>query len=106
MIRRFVHSVLSHSGYNVVDADTAEEALRMIEANPDVKLLVTDVMMPDVNGCELAIKMRERQPRLRVLFMSGYESGLLATASVPGAAFLPKPFGIPDLIARVKQILA
>ena len=101
MIRRFVTMILSGSGYEVVDADTPEQAVQIMDKNRDFDLLVTDVVMPNVSGRELASRLTERQPGLRVLFMSGFESGALQ-----GASFLQKPFRIPELLERVRQILA
>jgi DNA-binding response OmpR family regulator len=101
MVRRFVSTILSGSGYDVVDADSPEQAVLMMESHRDIDLLVTDVVMPNVNGRELASQLTKRQPGLRVLFMSGCESG-----SMQGASFLQEPFRIPELLARVREILA
>ena len=104
MIRQFVRSALSTSGYRVLDAETSSEALRVMNENPDVDLLVTDIVMPDGNGCDLALRMRERNPRLPVLFISGYEPE--PRVEVPSSGFLQKPFRIGDLLDRVRRLLA
>ena len=101
MVRRFVTLILSGSGYEVVDADTPEQAVQIMEKNRDFDLLVTDVVMPNVSGRELASRLTERQPGLRVLFMSGFEAG-----GTQAGAFLQKPFRIPELLQRVREILA
>ncbi len=103
MVRQFVMSVLASSGYHVFDAESAAQAFRLLDANPDVDLLVTDVVMPDGNGWDLADLMRTRKPDLRVLFISGYEPP--DGRNVPKASFLQKPFRIPELLERVRTML-
>jgi two-component system cell cycle sensor histidine kinase/response regulator CckA len=105
MIRRLVASALSTSGYRVVDAETPEQAIRMMDSHPSLDLLVTDVVMPEVGGPELVERMRLRQPRLKVLFMSGFEPTNLKSRLAHGAEFLPKPFRITDLLDRVGRML-
>lgn len=103
IVRQFVTSVLSASGYHVFDADSPAQALRLLDANPDVDLVVTDVVMPGGNGWDLADVMRSRKPNLPVLFISGYEPPDGRT--VPKASFLQKPFRIPELLERVRTML-
>lgn len=104
MIRQFVRAALSTSGYRVLDADTSDQALQVIRENPGVDLLVTDIVMPDGNGCDLALRLREQNPRLPVLFISGYEPE--QSVKVPISAFLQKPFRISDLLDCVRGMLA
>jgi len=100
MIRQFVATVLEGSGYRVSDADSPARALQILESAPDLDLLVTDVVMPDGSGCDLADRMRERRPQLPVLFISGYEvDGVRLQSS---DSFLQKPFRAPDLLERVR----
>jgi CheY-like chemotaxis protein len=106
MIRRFVSSVLRGSGYDVVDAETPEQAATIMEGNPHFDLLVTDVVMPNVNGCELASRVMVTQPTLRVLFMSGYDASGACLSNVPGSCFLRKPFRVPELLERVREVLS
>ena len=103
MVRHFVMSVLSSSGYQVLDAASPAQALRVLEANPDLDLVVTDVVMPGGNGLDLADAIRSRKPDLPVLFISGYESS--EGRSVPRASFLQKPFRIQDLLERIQTML-
>jgi CheY-like chemotaxis protein len=104
MVRQLVTTVLSTSGYQVVDAGSPDQALRLMDAHPDLDLLVTDVVMPDGNGCDLAEVMRRRKPDLRVLFISGYEPA--GNRTIPSGSFLQKPFRIPELLDRVREILS
>jgi two-component system cell cycle sensor histidine kinase/response regulator CckA len=106
MIRRMIASALTTSGYRVVDAETPEQAIRMMDAHPALDLLVTDVVMPEVDGCELAERMRLKQPRLKVLFISGFEPENGRKKLEQGSDFLQKPFRINDLLDRVGRMLA
>jgi CheY-like chemotaxis protein len=105
MIRRLVASALSSCGYRVVDAATPQQAIGMMDSHPALELLVTDVVMPEVGGCELAERMRLKRPELKVLFMSGFEPGGVKVSVSNGTGFLQKPFRVTDLVARVKQML-
>ena len=104
MIRQVVRSALTTSGYRVLDAESPDQALQTLADNPDLDLLVTDIVMPDGNGCDLALRMRERNPLLPVLFISGYEPERLS--EVPSSGFLQKPFRITELLERVRRLLA
>ncbi len=103
MVRQFVMSVLSSSGYKVLAAESPAQALGVLDTHPDLDLVVTDVVMPGGNGLDLADAMRTRKPDLPVLFISGYEPPDGRT--VPKAYFLQKPFRIQDLLDRVRTIL-
>lgn len=105
MIRKLVASALTNSGYRVLDAETAQQAMGMMESHPCLELLVTDVVMPDVGGRELAERMRLKKPGLKVLFISGFEPAAVKVAASHGTGFLQKPFRVTDLVARVKQLL-
>lgn len=106
MIRKMVASALSTSGYGVVDAESPEQAINMMDSHPSLELLVTDIMMPRVGGCELAERMRLKKPRLKVLFMSGFAPGGGKNMPTAEADFLQKPFRMNELVDRVRQMLA
>src|SRR5688572_15390918 len=94
-VRRFSSRVLQKHGFDVLSAGTGMEAMAAVrERGHSVHLLLTDVMMPGMNGCQLAQQLLAQLPSLRVLFMSGFAEDVLATnvGLVPGAAFLGKPF--------------
>lgn len=104
-VRELVASALSRAGYQVRTACSAEEALDL-EAHHPVDLLVTDVMLPNISGSELAQRIRQRSPHTRVLFMSGFTGNALTADDLTlGSAFLPKPFGTRTLIQRVHEVL-
>lgn len=107
-VRRFSARVLSQHGFHVLQAASAEEAIRATdEGGHRIDLLVTDVMMPGTNGCQLAEMLLARTRSLRVLFISGYAEDVLATnvGLVPGAAFLSKPFKPKTLVTKVREVL-
>ena len=107
-VLRFSARVLAKEGFRVVSAGSGQEALDAAARNDAVDLLMTDVMMPGMNGCQLAEMLLARRPSLRVLFMSGYAEDVLVTnvGLVPGAAFLSKPFKPKALVTKVHEVLA
>jgi PAS domain S-box-containing protein len=106
-VRRFSVEALTELGYRVLDADGAEAALRLLDAHPDIVLLFTDVVMPDVNGARLAQEVRRRRPDLRILFTTGYTRNAVVHNGVldPGVEMIGKPFSIDALAAKVRTIL-
>lgn len=108
-VRAPLRRILEDSGYRVVEAGGGEEALALAEGlDGPIHLLLTDVVMPGMSGGELAQRLGERRPRMKILFMSGYSPEAIATHGnlVPGSGFLPKPFSAGDLVARVQESLA
>lgn len=107
-LRLLSSSVLAHCGYNVLVASTPEEALAICRsASHDIRLLVTDVVMPRMNGRQLAEQVQRIRPGMRVLYISGYTSDAIVHYGVldPGLWFLPKPYTLSSLIAKVRQVL-
>ena len=106
-LRRMLHSVLQRSGYDVRSAASAEEALVMMGAHAGaLDILVTDVILPDINGVVLAQKIREQRPDVRVLFMSGYTHEVVEQALMsPDRAFIQKPFTPPRFLAKIREVL-
>jgi CheY-like chemotaxis protein len=99
---------LASRGYRVLAAPSPAEAITMAEAHHGrVHLLVTDVIMPMMNGRELKTRLEELRPGIRTLFMSGYTADVIAHRGIldEGIDFLAKPFRIADLTARVREIL-
>jgi two-component system, cell cycle sensor histidine kinase and response regulator CckA len=107
-IRALVRKILKRQGYNVLEAAGGEEALRIMAEHPgQLDLLLTDVMMPGMNGVELSYKALEAKPNLKVLFVSGYtDESLLEAGQFPsGTAFLQKPFTLGSLLGKVRDVL-
>jgi two-component system cell cycle sensor histidine kinase/response regulator CckA len=101
-VRTFAAKCLRQLGYQVIEADGPAQALRSAEAHAAViHLLLTDVIMPERAGGELATELLQQRPQLRVLFMSGYTDDAVARHGVPSSAvaFMQKPL-TPNLLAR------
>lgn len=99
---------LQQLGYEVVACPSAEDALRVLEASPTgVDLLVTDVVMPRMNGKELAARVRALHPSVAVLFTSGYGQSVVATrgGQPEGVHFVDKPYRLTELAAKVREVL-
>jgi DNA-binding NtrC family response regulator len=106
-VRVVASRILREQGYTVLEARRASEARRIWEKHGDsVELLLTDVVMPDMNGPKLAEELSQNRPGLRVLYMSGYPGagGLGAPRGGP-LACIEKPFTPVSLAAKVREIL-
>jgi CheY-like chemotaxis protein len=107
-VRQLTSEVLADSGYEVLLAASPAEALALCRGNhPDIQLLVTDVILPGMNGPQLAAQVKQISPRTRVLYVSGYTSNAIVHYGVldPGLWFLAKPFSLSELVAKVRQVL-
>jgi CheY-like chemotaxis protein len=104
-VRGLAGSVLSRAGYDVLLAEDAAVALDLLDEAGTIDLLVTDLVMPSMSGPGLAGVMRERQPALPVLFVSGYSADVAAAEQVDPEQVLEKPFSARDLTARVAKLL-
>lgn len=108
-IRELAHEFLSESGYKVLACSNGNEALHVIDDYPDeVHLVVTDVVMPQMSGRELAERITATSPGTKVLFMSGYTNDAIVRHGVlnPGTWFIQKPFTPDALGQKVRQVLA
>jgi len=104
-----VRSVLNAHGYTVHTAPQPRE-VEILFAEPDgqaVDLMVSDVVMPGLSGTELASRLNRENPRMKVLFMSGYIDDAIVRAGVEGKdmAFLQKPFAPLTLVRKVREVL-
>ncbi len=107
-VRDFAVRALTMRGYKVLDACGGEEALELVsEHDGPIDLLISDVVMPGMEGPELVNEMRKRMPELRVIFISGYaeESFRNAPDRPEDCLFLPKPFSLKQLTSKVKEVL-
>ena len=109
-LRRFTASVLASAGYRVLEAASGTEALEVYRrTHPDqrIQLIITDVIMPEMNGKQLAEALWQSDDRLPVLFTSGYTASKLANVDLSDtrASYLPKPFTANDLLRRVREAL-
>ena len=107
-LRHLVSGVLEARGYRVLDASDGRSALRLVAATAEpIDLLLTDVIMPDITGKEVADEIRQARPNMRVLYMSGYPGEVIARRGVleGGVSYLAKPFTIDALAAKVREVL-
>ncbi len=106
-VRAVAERALVRKGYRVVTAANGIEALERLAEEDHIDLLISDVVMPEMDGPTLVAKAREERPGLPIVFMSGYaEEQLRRSISVPGFAFLPKPFSVQQLGEAVRDALA
>jgi signal transduction histidine kinase len=108
-VLKLVRRLLEAEGYVVLSAQGGEEALLLAEQHPEpIDLLLTDVVMPGLNGIALAERFAELRPETPVLFMSGYADAAVVQRQIidAGRAFLQKPFAPDRLLGRVRDVLA
>jgi two-component system, cell cycle sensor histidine kinase and response regulator CckA len=107
-VRELVRIILERAGYAVVDAANPEEAETLFDAMASVDLLLTDVVMPGRSGFDLFHRLLQKQPSLRVLFISGYTDYAMFDSTVvePDLAFLEKPFSAEGLVRKVQEVLS
>jgi two-component system cell cycle sensor histidine kinase/response regulator CckA len=104
-LRNTIVEILRSSGYNVLESQTAEDALEIARQNAGkVDILLTDIVMPGLRGPELARRVQNIQPDVKVVFMSGYAEGLPEAELPPNSAFLQKPFRFATLLEQLKLI--
>lgn len=104
-VRQLVAKVLRRRGFVVLEADGAEAAIRLFgDQAADIALLVTDLIMPGMNGEALAASLSAEHPDLKVIFMSGFSEAELARRGVGGvgAAYITKPF-TPDVLSMIVE---
>jgi PAS domain S-box-containing protein len=107
-VRRVTSRLLERLGYKVLQAADGAAALRLVSEHPaPIDLLLTDVVMPDLGGPELADKVRARRSEIKVLFMSGYTDGAIVHNGVlnAGIAYLQKPLTPATLATKVREVL-
>jgi CheY-like chemotaxis protein len=104
-VREIVGRILARNGYEVVSAATPSEALAMAEHASSPRLVVTDVVMPEMSGVALAERLQERWPGVPVLLMSGYPGDSRGRMVRPDLPMIRKPFGQAALLTRVREVI-
>ncbi len=107
-ILKLTSRILENVGYAVLIANSPMEAIRLVEQRREgIDLLLTDMIMPDMNGRDLAEKLFSLLPNLKCLFMSGYTANVIAGQGIlkKGEHFIQKPFSARDLAAKVREAL-
>lgn len=106
VMREYLTRALERSGYRVAAVDRGTAALPLLESET-FDLLLTDIVMPEMDGIELAQKAQEIAPEMRVMFITGFAAVTLkAGKAVPQARVLSKPFHLRDLVREVDQLFA
>jgi CheY-like chemotaxis protein len=107
LMRQLTADALRELGYSVLDCEKASEALDILARRPDVQLLFTDVVMPEVNGKKLADEAVRRHPGLKILFTTGYTPNAVVHGGVlgQGVQLLVKPFTLEQLATKIRSIL-
>ncbi len=101
-------TILQRLGYSVLTACTPMAALQLVQEHAgEIDLLITDVVMPEMNGRELAQRLSALRPTMRCLYMSGYTANVIAHHGVldVGIHFIQKPFSINDLARTIRKAL-
>jgi two-component system, cell cycle sensor histidine kinase and response regulator CckA len=107
-VRQVARLLLENRGYTVIEADGGEQALQLTESRGEpIHLLLTDVVMPGLNGPEIASQLLERFPNLKVVYMSGFTDDMVFRHGVisEGVNFLQKPFTPASLTQKIREIL-
>jgi len=106
MVRAVAERALTRQGYTVVTAADGDEGVEAVRENPDFDLIVSDVVMPSMDGPAMAREIRQLVPHMPVLFMSGYaEEQLRREIDIEGMHFIPKPFSVAQIAAKVGEVL-
>ena len=107
MVRAVAERALSRQGYSVLTAADGELGLEALDKAEKVDLLISDVVMPNMDGPAMVRVARARRPDLPVLFMSGYaEEQLRKSIDMDNVSFLPKPFSVAQLSEAVAEVFA
>ncbi len=107
-VRAFSARALRATGYEVFEAESGDEALDLLdEVGGQIDLMVSDVVMPEMDGPALLLKVRQRLPNLKVIFVSGYaeESVRQDIADDRSVEFLAKPYSLDQINSKVKEVL-
>jgi CheY-like chemotaxis protein len=106
-VRQFALEALRELGYRVVEVDSAARAIGHLQKDTPVDLLLTDIVMPETNGRQLAEEAVRIKPDLAVLYMTGFTRNAVVHNGMldPGVNFLPKPFTIDQLATKVREAI-
>ena len=106
-VRSVAERALTRHGYKVLTADNGEEALEIINSGEPIDLLISDVVMPGMDGPTVVREARKSRPELKILFMSGYaEEQLRKSIDIENVNFLPKPFSVTELAEAARRAVA
>jgi CheY-like chemotaxis protein len=105
-VRHVSVEALKELGYRVLEANSAAMALQLLDRHPEIDIMFTDVVMPEVNGRMLADEARRRRPSLKVLFTTGYTRNAIVHNGVldPGVHLIGKPFNLEQLARKLAEL--
>lgn len=106
-VRRVAEESLKELNYTVISADSPEAALTTIDERKDITVLMTDIVMPGMNGRQLAELALQKQPSLKVLYITGYTRNAVVHNGIldPGVHLLGKPFTLETLAHKLQEVL-
>ena len=107
-VRSFVESALTHRGHEVTAVEDGLQALETLGSRQDFDLLITDIVMPGLDGIELARRGAELDPAMKIVFITGFAAVALASGSPTpaGAKVLSKPFHLREIVEEVDRVMA
>ncbi len=108
LVRKLNLKILKQLGYSVIHAENGKSAVETAKSHDgEIDLLITDVIMPEMNGDELASKISEIQPGIKVLFTSGYTEDVISPHGIleEGAQFIGKPYKPQELAEKIRELL-
>jgi two-component system, cell cycle sensor histidine kinase and response regulator CckA len=106
-VRSVAERALTRHGYTVITADSGEDALEIVARNEPIDLLISDVVMPGMDGPTMVREARQSRPELKILFMSGYaEEQLRKSIDIENVNFLPKPFSVVELAEAARRTMS
>ena len=103
LIREGMEMILSKIFDNVIACDSGADALMKLENNPDVKIVLTDILMPNLNGIELAKKIKEKNPNIHIIFISASQQNLNSLLDFE-YLFINKPISFEELFDTLRKI--
>jgi len=106
-VRKVASRILTQSGYSVLEAAAPREAIKLCEDHRDIHLMLTDMVMPQMNGYELAKVITAKAPQMKVIFMSGYTDNAITRQDIlkPGTVLLEKPLIVETVLRKIKEVL-
>jgi DNA-binding response OmpR family regulator len=107
-VRKVACEVLYSAGYPVLLAKNAADAVQAFrDHSEEVRLLLTDVVLPDRSGCDLALELVNASPGVKAIFISGYPENFITRKGLqnPEWSYLPKPFSAASLLQRIKEVV-
>ncbi len=103
MVRKVVITILQKYGYSVFDAPSGQHGLKCVVEHPEIDLVLSDIVMPELSGPEMVNRILEMRPAMKVIFMTGYGDDNPPTHQVKRFGVLEKPFTIPGLLGAVRN---